>query len=360
MASPGSSNTSFVCKLCNIQFTHYVQGARQHHSSSHLHKTRSNHVVARAKTILQVRQTVRSFPALIDQHLSSHGPWRAKLFELLGRALLEEDEQMVEQAHKDFVSFQQLEQISLLELAVWKFCCLTQTQNDTSGERKRTYLEWKWWDERGWKAHKQQHYRCNQVVILINTILPFLVDVQDPGIRSSTSSSDIIRGNSNVPKGGPPHTKRIMIPNNNKPKLDPAVAPLVSLHVPSENWHRCSRQRELPSGRVRTILTIRDEAETILSRMRHSVSPYHGSLWSKMYEVIVRALVEENRLWMEDSLIRNLAWYELLERISLFELAVWKFACVARENLCESVRLESQTWSYLEWKRWLETGWKHH
>ena len=131
-----------------------------------------------------------SLPQNIKE-LSPHGPWQGKIYELIGRAVMEKDRTLVKRAHNLRLEYEGLERISLLELAVWKFACLTKDQND--GDRK-SFVEWTRWYENGWKEHKKSHYRCNRVVILMKAIVPFVQDQKkkpdDDDSDSDDSSSD--------------------------------------------------------------------------------------------------------------------------------------------------------------------------
>ena len=164
-----SNDNIQYCRLCNIEFK-----SEESHSSSRQHEARAQEVSDRATTIIQIHDEARLLPSLVKQSLSPYAPWQGKIYELIGRAFMEEDRTLVKDANRLLLKYQQLECISLLELAVWKFTCVTVNPHDDDAEGPRTYLEWKQWDANGWKAYKKQQFRCNQVVILMNVIVPFL------------------------------------------------------------------------------------------------------------------------------------------------------------------------------------------
>ena len=321
-----NNNVQFeFCRLCNIEFT-----SEESHSSSRQHEARAKEISARVTTIIQIRDDARLLPSLIKHSLSPYGPWQGKIYELIGRAFMEEEPKLVQDANSLLLKYKHLEHISLLELAVWKFTCVTVNPfgDDTKGPR--TYLEWKQWDANGWKAYKKQQFRCNQVVILVNAIVPFLFDeeIRSDSLKAKDNTKSRIRNS------------------------DQVLEPLVSVEFTGK--YCCHGDVR---SRVRTILEVRDNAEFILSRMEQSLS-CHGPFQPKIYELIVRAILEEDVSLTVKTRKRHLPWYESLERISLLELAVWKFVCESCDTAAKSEK--SRGWSYLEWKRWLATGWKDH
>ena len=161
-----------ICLLCKTEL-----GKTEDHSDSYQHKFAVEEVLNRATQILQVRDDARLLPRKVEQRVSPYGPWQGKIYEMIGRAVMKEDPTIIQEANRLLLHYKRLERISLLELAVWKFTCLVagnpSNDNDTKGV-PRTYLEWKHWHDHGWKALKKQQYRCNQVVIVMTAILPFL------------------------------------------------------------------------------------------------------------------------------------------------------------------------------------------
>ena len=87
---------------------------------------------------------------------------------------MEENQWLIEKAKDLLERYKDLERISLLELAVWKFACLTADPKN-HGEIK-SIVDWSRWYTNGWKEHKKRLYRCNQIVILMKAIVPFLQD----------------------------------------------------------------------------------------------------------------------------------------------------------------------------------------
>ena len=170
-------------------FAHYAKQRQPEGNTIRQHKLAVQELSDRATKIIKVRDDARCLPKQI-KHLSPHGPWQGKIYELIGRAVMEEDCTLVERAQSLQREYKRLERISLLELAVWKFACLTKDQND--GDRK-SFVEWTRWYENGWKEHKKSHYWCNQVVILMKAIVPFVQDQkkkqQQPIIESDTDDT---------------------------------------------------------------------------------------------------------------------------------------------------------------------------
>ena len=124
---------------------------------------RTEQVSTRAMDILESHNQARFLASLVEEYLSPFGSWKGKMYEVIGRALMKEDLQLVMDGHKRFAFYVQLENVSLLELAVWKFSCVTMKDeyDDTNGESTRSYLEWKIWDESGWKAYKKRQTKLS-------------------------------------------------------------------------------------------------------------------------------------------------------------------------------------------------------
>ena len=160
-----------ICLLCKTEL-----GKTEDHSDSYQHKFAVEEISDRATQILQVRDDARLLPRKVEQRVSPYGPWQGKIYEMIGRAVMKEDPTIIQEANRLLLHYKRLERISLLELAVWKFTCVV--TDDTHTGPCQTYLEWKQWDTHGWKTLKKQHYRCNQVVILMTAIVPFLKNEQ--------------------------------------------------------------------------------------------------------------------------------------------------------------------------------------
>jgi hypothetical protein len=70
------------------------------------------------------------------------------------------------------LKYETMEEISLLELAVWKAMCLatiTSKPNASLG-----YYEWLEWTRHGWKCAKNDTRRSNAIGIVISSVLPFM------------------------------------------------------------------------------------------------------------------------------------------------------------------------------------------
>ena len=156
------------CHVCETEFK-----VSEDHFKTWPHKIRSRKIMARVKEILYVRDRANHLPPMIEQYVSPNGPWRGQIYEMIGRAVMQEDQALVRSAHERLAWYAHLERTSLLELAIWKFACLTSTDQNSNHE-KRSFVEWSRWYENGWKEHKKSHYRCNQVVIVMEAIVPFL------------------------------------------------------------------------------------------------------------------------------------------------------------------------------------------
>ena len=160
-----------VCALCQA----HVVGKRDQdtHETLPQHKRALQELLRRTRRFLQVRDAARNLPEQMDEQLSPHGPWQGKIYEIIGRTAMDADPatSVIQDAHKLLRQYQHWERISLLELAVWKFACLN-SMDDENGNT--SFLEWSRWYASGWKQHKKRHYRCDQVVIVMKAIVPFL------------------------------------------------------------------------------------------------------------------------------------------------------------------------------------------
>ena len=179
----GPHNISF-CHMCQME----IPSAEEHlHLQSQCHEQARNELCAHAERILQIRDDAVDINSTMQQHVSGYGPWQHKIYQYMGRAVATDDRSLVKRAKELCLWYQHLERISLLELAVWKFCCVTLQQQQQPEKHDATtattmsppivlksLLEWKLWEHSGWKAYKKLHYCCNEVVVLMNAILPFL------------------------------------------------------------------------------------------------------------------------------------------------------------------------------------------
>ena len=170
-------------------------GHDENHEETREHQRMVKELEHRSQRILRIRDHARFIPEQMDEHVSRHGPWRGKIYEVIGRAFLQKDQTLIQDAEDLLRQYKHLERISLLELAVWKFACLSMDQKQD--RTKQSFLEWSRWYTSGWKQHKKSHYRCNQVVILMKAIVPFLLrddetEVRELGFRY-TSEFDRMR-----------------------------------------------------------------------------------------------------------------------------------------------------------------------
>jgi hypothetical protein len=64
--------------------------------------------------------------------------------------------------------FEKMEQLSLLELAIWKAACIMEKTEEL------TYYEMLEWKSRGWKESKSKMRRSNAIDVIIQNTMPFL------------------------------------------------------------------------------------------------------------------------------------------------------------------------------------------
>jgi hypothetical protein len=60
--------------------------------------------------------------------------------------------------------------LSLLELAVWKYCC-QKCQDEPPGN----YIAWKQWNSKGWKKMKSTYRPSNDINIIMLQVTSYLV-----------------------------------------------------------------------------------------------------------------------------------------------------------------------------------------
>ncbi|KAL7573948.1 hypothetical protein ACA910_001959 [Epithemia clementina (nom. ined.)] len=108
-----------------------------------------------------------------------HMPWLYEITMLLARAFFEElgmtdgGMALIQEAECLLDRYEQRERISLLQLAVWKYSCMA----DLPDHKLLTSLAaWKLWEKDGWKVGKKKHFQSNEVVILMDAVVPFLQD----------------------------------------------------------------------------------------------------------------------------------------------------------------------------------------
>lgn len=109
---------------------------------------------------------------LLNKKIASweHTPWKEKTKILLGRSLLEGNPAVLIRAKKLVEHYEHLNRISLLELAAWKACCLKSPPKTI-----RSYVGWQQWVSGGWERNKRSFFRCNDIVIIVEAVLPFLI-----------------------------------------------------------------------------------------------------------------------------------------------------------------------------------------
>ena len=96
---------------------------------------------------------------------------RDRVTALLGRAIMEDDASLLERAKKLLDVYKVMEHLSLLELAIRKFVCIS---NGPPDEEYNTFLAWKLWELEGWKTTKERHAKCKEAYIISTAVLPFL------------------------------------------------------------------------------------------------------------------------------------------------------------------------------------------
>ena len=170
----GPAGVSF-CHICE----EYILSANdEEHYQSQCHQRSWNEFCSRIENILEIRDdavnTTRTIPQV---------HWQNRIYESIGRAVATDDKTLMERAKQLRSWYKHLECISLLELALWKFCCVPLQQQQKQSRKHdnhehniglKSLLEWKLWEKSGWKVYKKLHFRCNEVVIHMNAILPFL------------------------------------------------------------------------------------------------------------------------------------------------------------------------------------------
>ena len=118
-----TSSDGVKYKFCYLCKTKYKES--EDHEKSYQHELCGRKVSARMNTILQVRDDARFLPSNIERSLSPNGPWSKEIYAMIGLAIMEEDRMIIEDAKDLLDYYKDLERISLLELAVWKFACFT-------------------------------------------------------------------------------------------------------------------------------------------------------------------------------------------------------------------------------------------
>ena len=135
------------------------------------------------------------------------------------------------------------------------------------------------------------------------------------------------------------------------------VCALCQAHVVDQDTHETSPQHKRAVQellrRTRRFLQVRDAARNLPEQMYEGLSP-HGPWQGKIYEIIGRTAMDADPTNVIQDAHKLLLQYQHWERISLLELAVWKFACL------NSMDNENGKVSFLEWSRWFESGWKQH
>ena len=120
----GPYNISF-CHMCQVEIP-TVDATM--HLQSPCHEQARNELCAHAETILQIRDDAVDITSTMQQHVSGYGPWQHKIYQYMGRAVATNDRTIIKRAKELCLWYEHLERISLLELVVWKFCCVTLQQ----------------------------------------------------------------------------------------------------------------------------------------------------------------------------------------------------------------------------------------
>lgn len=157
----------YYCTLCGV--TCYSQKEWQIHMKSSKHESR----VVEARDLLrhhfQLRDVARTkcSRTLALQHV----PWQDAVFAKMGRVLVndEDDELITKQVDDLLHELELLETISLLELAVWKGLCCANCPSHVAG-----YFGFQSWLKEGWKTIKDDYRRCDQVVAIMRSVMPFI------------------------------------------------------------------------------------------------------------------------------------------------------------------------------------------
>ena len=145
------------------------EGGRDRSRVRHAVAVESNWGSPRSESMLdEGREINESIKRYIVYHIH-----RDRATALLGRAILERDQSLLRRAKKFLEAYKILEQMCLLELAVWKFVCVSDIPPDMS---LKTLVAWKLWESEGWKVNKKRHWHCKEAPIIITAVLPFLSD----------------------------------------------------------------------------------------------------------------------------------------------------------------------------------------
>jgi hypothetical protein len=67
--------------------------------------------------------------------------------------------------------YEEMERISLLELAIWNAVCIGNPDNTMA---KDDYHSWQDWFREGWKCNKSAMRKANAIAVIISAVLPFL------------------------------------------------------------------------------------------------------------------------------------------------------------------------------------------
>ena len=120
------------------------------------------------KNALQVLQETRSLFRVPRLHSEQ---WQDKIFAIFFRGMFYKNQNTTKARMESVIShYELMEQVSLLELAVWKAACL----EDMPQAAKKGYMQITAWFRSGWKTLKEQNRRCGAIGTVLSGVLPFL------------------------------------------------------------------------------------------------------------------------------------------------------------------------------------------
>jgi hypothetical protein len=168
-------NDYFSCLLCNEQqkTNNYIRS----HCQSANHVDRMVALVERRKSSQKALEFIRSKYALMEPRIQRLGSstWRDSMRKevfpealsviMTGKSSAELKWETMEAL---LCKHEKMEQVSLLELAVWKASCVMDKSEDL------TYYAMLAWKSNGWKESKAKMRHSNAIDVIIHNTLPFL------------------------------------------------------------------------------------------------------------------------------------------------------------------------------------------